>query len=80
MKQISVAILIGVLLASCLEKKEGFTITGHIDGIKDGTWVKLYDIDQQVSLDSAISKNENFILKGMVDHPTLCWVRCEGKM
>lgn len=56
---------------------KGFIIKGHIEGIEDGTWVKLYDTDQQIYLDSVISKNGNFILKGKVEYPTTCWLQCK---
>jgi len=79
LKQISIAIIIGLLLTSCVEKKEGFTITGHIDGIKDGTLIKLLEIDQQTYLDSAVSVNGDFILQGEVDQPTGCWLQCESE-
>lgn len=56
---------------------KGFIIKGHIEGIEDGTWVKLFDLDQQIYLDSACSKNGNFILKGKVEYPTTCWLQCK---
>lgn len=55
---------------------KGFVIKGHISGITDGTKVYLYDIDAQATLDSAISLQGNFILKGHVEKPATCWIKC----
>ena len=58
---------------------KGFEIKGHIDGIANGTKVYLYDIDGQSMLDSAISSHGNFTLRGHVEKPTVCWVRCQNE-
>lgn len=71
-------IILTITLAS-FEIYKGFTIKGHIEGIEDGTWVKLFDIDQQIYLDSVCSKNGNFILKGKVENPTTCWLQCKDE-
>ena len=60
-------------------KLKGFEIKGLIDGIENGTKVYLYDIDGQSMLDSAISSHGNFILRGHVEKPTVCWVRCQNE-
>ena len=57
----------------------GFVIKGHITNIEDSTWIRLYDIDQQIFLDSAILKNGEFILKGKVNNPTTCWIKCKDE-
>lgn len=69
---------LAMILAS-FSLKDGFIVKGHIDGIEDGTWVKLYDLDQQIYLDSAVSKGGNFILKGAVDYPRTCWLECKNE-
>ena len=57
-------------------KTDGFTITGHIEGIEDGTLVTLYDIEEQIVLDSTFSEKGHFRMSGRVDAPTACWIRC----
>lgn len=74
-----VIILLIILLVSC-KTDNGFIIKGHIDGIEDGTLVTLYDLDQQFNLDSAFSTNGNFTLKGLVEDPTTCWVKCKDEL
>jgi thiol-disulfide isomerase/thioredoxin len=71
-------VILTIILAS-FKFDNGFIIKGHIDGIEDGTWVKLYDLDQQIYLDSSLSKKGDFILKGKVDYPTTCWVKCKDE-
>lgn len=58
---------------------KGFTIDGHITDIPDGTSVYLYDIEEQVVLDSALSEQGNFRLNGKVSNPKTCWIKCDGE-
>ncbi len=58
---------------------KGFEIKGHIDGIDNGTKVYLYDLDGQTTLDSAVTFQGNFIFRGYVEIPTICWVRCQNE-
>jgi len=44
----------------------GFVINGHIEGVKDSTWVKLYILGRHGTLDSAITINGYFILKNKI--------------
>lgn len=71
-------IILLTILASFIYEK-GFIIKGHIDGIEDASWVKLYDLDQQIFLDSALSKKGDFILTGKVENPKTCWVKCKDE-
>lgn len=54
----------------------GFVLKGYIDGAPAGTNVHLVDIEGQKILDSAIITTGSFVLKGHVDQPTGCWLRC----
>jgi len=63
-----------IILTSCKNKNDGFTITGHIDGIKDSTLIKLYDLERQFNIDSTYSYNGGFSLNGNVKKPTGCWI------
>ncbi|GJM29908.1 MAG: thiol:disulfide interchange protein [Cyclobacteriaceae bacterium] len=67
-------IIILSLMSGCSSKPHGFIIDGRIIGIPDGSLVTLYDINQQIDLDSAFTLKERFVLKGHVDHPTTCWL------
>lgn len=62
----------------CAQKisKDGFKINGVIHGVKDGTMVKLVDIEEQTVLDSAAVSKGQFVLKGKVSVPTSCWLQC----
>jgi thiol-disulfide isomerase/thioredoxin len=71
-------VILTIILTS-FKFDNGFIIKGHIDGIEEGTWIKLYDFEQQLYLDSAVSENGNFILKGKVECPTTCWVQCKNE-
>lgn len=59
--------------------KQGFVIKGHIEGIADNTKVYLFDIDEQVIIDSAPALKGNFILRGRVKRPTTCWLECKDQ-
>jgi thioredoxin-related protein len=79
MKKLLGFLIITVILSSCKTKNDGFTITGHIEGIKDSTLITLYDMDQRINLDSAFSINGDFELRGNVEYPTGCFIHCEGE-
>lgn len=57
----------------------GFVIKGHIDSIENGTKIYLHDVDAQSKIDSAVSLNGNFTLKGQVERPTTCWIECKDQ-
>ncbi|WP_315821233.1 TlpA disulfide reductase family protein [Paraflavitalea speifideaquila] len=59
--------------------KKGFIIKGHIEGITNNTPIYLFDIEEQVRIDSAISKNGHFTLSGKVKRPTTCWLECKDQ-
>lgn len=61
------------------QRTERFTINGHISGVEDGAAVYLYDIEEQLVLDSALIEERSFRLSGKIDHPTTCWVKCQGE-
>lgn len=67
------------LMLGSHKSPDGFIINGNIEGVEDSAWVKLYDLDQQLYLDSAMIKNGKFILKGKVAQPTTCWLQCKGE-
>lgn len=75
------ALLICCFLCSHAQQEnlKGFEIEGHISGIDNGTKVFLYDIDGEITLDSAIAFQGNFIFRGHVDRPTICWVKCQNE-
>lgn len=54
----------------------GFIIDGKIEGVKDGTLVKLFDIDALKTVDSAYTEGGKFKIKGKVEKPTAFWIQC----
>lgn len=62
----------------CAQQKQqpGFVLKGHVDGAADGAKVMLIDIEGQKVLDSAITTAGNFVLKGHVNEPVICWLYC----
>lgn len=71
---IFVLCLFAFLLCNCsdaVQKKE-YTIAGHIKGVPDDTKLYLFNMRTQVNMDSVITKNERFIMKGTIDIPTQC--------
>jgi peroxiredoxin len=79
MKYFIITLLAAIAFTGCKTKNDGFSIIGHIEGIKDSTLITLYDLDQQINLDSAYSSNGNFTLSGKVEHPSSCWIQCENE-
>lgn len=75
--------LLGILFLALIllnfKTDPGFLIKGHIEGIEDGTLVTIFDLDEQITLDSAFSTNGDFILDGVVEHPSSCWIRCKDQ-
>lgn len=57
----------------------GFVINGHISGVKDGTLVKLFDIDRLKVIDSTVTKSGKFKFTGQVKKPLSCWIQCAGE-
>ena len=66
-------------LTHAQNKPTGFVLKGVISGTNDGTKVMLFDIDGQKVLDSTVTANGAFVLKGHVDEPTACWIRCNNE-
>ncbi len=53
-----------------------FLINGEIKAVKDGTLIRLMAIDELKILDSAYAIDGKFVLKGHVNEPTACWLKC----
>ncbi len=60
-------------------KRKGFTIKGILHGSKNNDLVRLYDLDEQKLLDSAFLDEGRFVLNGVVNKPSTCWLQCGGK-
>lgn len=67
-------ILLALLLVQTSAFAQGFAIKSNIPGMPDGLTVGLIiDENQSFSqLDSTIVKDGQFVLKGKVEHPTIC--------
>ena len=75
MRLLSLSLICFLLSISCNKKEEGFIINGTIENIPDSSLITLYDIGQQIFLDSAWTKDGKFVLEGKIDQPTTCWLR-----
>lgn len=79
MRHLIIILITAIAFSSCKTNNDGFNIVGHIEGIKDSTLITLYDSDQQVNLDSAFSLNGDFELRGKVECPKGCKIRCQDE-
>lgn len=79
MRHLIIILIATITLSSCKTKNDGFNIIGHIEGIEDSTLITLYDLDQQINLDSAFSINGDFELSGKVEYPTGCLIQCQDE-
>lgn len=79
MRHLIIILIATITFSSCKTKNDGFNISGHIEGIKDSILITLYDLDQQINLDSAFSINGYFELSGKVEYPTGCWIKCQDE-
>lgn len=62
------------VIDSCtgVDSESGYVIKGQIHGISDSTKIYLFNMEDQVNIDSAILRSGLFTMKGIVDHPTFC--------
>ena len=79
MRYLIIILIAAITFSSCKTKNDGFNIIGHIEGIEDSTLITLYDLDQQINLDSAFSINGDFELSGKLEYPTGCWIKCQDE-
>lgn len=74
-KRISlILIAIVIMIAFGCSGNHHFTIEGHISGASNGTMVYLFDMVDEVYLDSATITDEKFEFQGKVDYPRSCWL------
>jgi peroxiredoxin len=66
MKYIFVYIAAIVLLAAAAKPKEGYTITGTVSGLPDGTWLYLQTARPSKNIDSCRVINGQFMMKGRI--------------
>lgn len=80
MKKI-IVLLIGLtgLIACQTTQKDGFTITGNIDGLKDSIEIFLIKENPENrikdTLAKCFSKENEFVLSGKIDEPTLLFIK-----
>ncbi|TMU56504.1 TlpA disulfide reductase family protein [Flagellimonas algicola] len=53
-------------------ESKGYRLTGHIEGTPQDTKIYLFSMELQSNIDSAMVKNDEFIMKGKIDRPTHC--------
>ena len=63
-----------LFLVNCTDviEKKGYSISGYIGDVPDDTKLYLFNMRTQINIDSAITKNERFGMKGIMDIPTQC--------
>ncbi len=66
MKRIHITILMYFCFSNLLLAQGGYTIKGHIDGLTDNSKIYLIDGGRRETIDSAVVRNETFILKGNI--------------
>lgn len=72
MRKLVLLLFSALLVLSCQQKKEGFTINGTLAGDAEGGRVVLESMDYPpVLLDSAVVKDGKFTLEGKVDAPAM---------
>ena len=74
MKKALLILLFFPLLAIAQSDSKGFTLTGSIPGVPDGTDIHLYKDGQNEEMTSAKVVKGAFVLKGKVDEPILCFI------
>ncbi|APY06933.1 hypothetical protein BWZ20_00850 [Winogradskyella sp. J14-2] len=82
MKKILVLLILTVAFVSCNQQKNAeFVINGNAKGVANGVRVQLAEIDakgQQIIKDSAVVKDEKFIIKGAVDEPSIYFLSADS--
>jgi peroxiredoxin len=66
--------LVPLVVVSQTIKKAGFTINGKLDGVKDGTEIKLIKNGEAVEMTKTKLLKGIFVLKGKVPEPVLCYL------
>ncbi len=74
MKKLLFLFLISPFFVFAQNAAKSFTIEGKLDGIPDGTEIKLYRNGDNAEMASAKVLNTKFILKGDVTEPILCFL------
>ena len=71
--------VIALWAVSCtsISKKEGFVITGTVEGLEQGL-VKVMDEDQNI-IDSTSFNQGSFVVKGRVDQPRFVYIFVNDK-
>lgn len=74
MKKIFLLLLISPFFAIAQNAEKAFTIEGKLDGIANGTEVKLYRNGDNAEMASGKVSNTKFLLQGKVGEPILCFM------
>lgn len=61
----------------CGTQAQGYQLTGTIEGMPNGTRIKLVPMshDNEKAIDSAVVNNGNFVMKGSVEFPTAAYLQ-----
>ena len=80
MKNFSILLLVGAILASCAGKKDSFTISGKIIGVDSGTvYLQKYEAADWHKIDSAKLQKGTFTFKGKIGLPEMWFITVKDK-
>lgn len=78
MKKLQLAVTLGILLAACNSKPDGYTLEASLSGdIEDGTKVflrKIGEFNQPVDVDSTTITKGEFVFKGVAGPPEMHYI------
>src|SRR5438876_2783638 len=79
MKQIFLILILCPLIVYAQNNAKGFTITGALAGVPDGTEIKLTRNGENIEFAKTKTLNGNFLLTGNVKEPVLCFLSIGDK-
>jgi hypothetical protein len=74
MKQILLVLILSPVFAFSQTVVRGFTVSGKLAGVGDGTEIKLIRNGENIEFAKTTIQKGNFLLKGNVKEPVLCFL------
>src|SRR5882757_8366062 len=79
MKQIRLILILCPFIACTQTKTKGFTVSGTLTGVADGTEIKLIRNGENIEFAKTKTLKGNFLLNGTVKEPVLCFLSIGDK-
>ncbi len=80
MKKLVFILLSVVILSSCADKKDSYTVNGTIRGVDSGmVFLQKFDVDQWVKIDSVMLSKGEFTFKGKTTLPEMWYISMKEK-